>query len=160
MRGGDPSRLCYCGRTGCLESSTSQEYALERCKEGLRAGVMSSMNRLCGGDVEGLGIEHAIAASREGDRLSCNVFTEIGERLGLALCDVANMFNPELIIFRGPLIDGNEFLFETIKRATLNNCLHRTALGLEMRYAKQDEFIHLKGLCSLVLNGLIERMAD
>jgi predicted NBD/HSP70 family sugar kinase len=118
------------------------------------------MKRLCGGRIEDLRIEHAIAASREGDRLSCSVFTEVGERLGLALCDVANLFNPSLIIFRGPLIDGNDFLFETVRRTTMNNALHRSAIGLEMRYAKQDENIHLKGLCSLVLNGLIEAMSD
>jgi Transcriptional regulator/sugar kinase len=159
-RGGDASKLCYCGRTGCLEGSTSEEYVLERCKEGLRAGVMSSMKRLCGGEGEGLRIEHAIAASREGDRLSCSVFAEVGERLGLALCDVANLFNPSLIIFRGPLIDGNDFLFETIRRTTMNNALRRSAIGLEMRYAKQDDSIHLKGLCSLVLNGLIETMRE
>lgn len=159
-RGGDASRLCYCGRAGCLEGATSQEYVIERCREGLKAGVMSSMKRLCGGDAADLRIEHVIAAAREGDRLSCGVFNEVGERLGLALCDVANLLNPELIIFRGPLIDGNDFLFEVIKRTTMNNCLHPTALGLGMRYAKQDDCIHLKGLCSLVLNGLIERLAE
>jgi len=155
-RGGDPSKLCYCGRTGCLEGSTSEEYVLERCREGLRAGVMSSMIRLCDGDIGKLRIEHAIAASIEGDRLSCNIFSEVGERIGLALCDVANLFNPALILFRGPLIDGNAFLFDTIVRTIKNNSLHRISIGLEMRHAEKDDGIHLKGLCSLVLNGLIK----
>jgi predicted NBD/HSP70 family sugar kinase len=155
-RGGDPSKLCYCGRTGCLEGSTSEEYVLERCRDGLKAGVMSSMIRLCGGDLGQLRIEHAIAASRDGDRLSCNIFSEVGERIGLALCDVANLFNPALIIFRGPLIDGNAFLFDTIERTIKNNSLHRISIGLEMRHAEKDDSIHLKGLCSLVLNGLIK----
>lgn len=155
-RGGDPAKLCYCGRTGCLEGSASEEYVLEKCRDGLKAGVMSSMARLCGGEMENLRIEHAIAASREGDRLSCNVFAEVGERIGLALCDVANLFNPSLIIFRGPLIDGNAFLFDAITRAIKNNSLHRISIGLEMKYAERDDCIHLKGLCSLVLNGIIE----
>jgi len=154
-KGGDPAKLCYCGRMGCLETSASQEYVLARCKEGLEAGVMSSMKRLCGGELGKLSIEHAIAAAKDGDRLACSIFSEVGERIGLALCDVANVFNPELIIFRGPLIDGNAFLFETIKRTVTNNSLHQIAKDLRMHFAERDDCIHLKGLCSLVLNGLI-----
>jgi N-acetylglucosamine repressor len=154
-KGGDPTKLCYCGRMGCLEASASQEYVLERCKEGLEAGVMSSMKRLCSGELEKLSIEYAIAAAKDGDRLACSIFSEVGERIGLSLCDVANVFNPKLIIFRGPLIDGNAFLFETIKRTVTNNSLHQIAKDLRMHFAEKDDCIHLKGLCSLVLNGLI-----
>lgn len=155
-KGGDPTRLCYCGRMGCLETSASEEYILGKCREGLNAGVMSSMKRFCGDDGDNLTIEHAIAAANDRDRLACGVFAEAGERIGMALCDVANIFNPELIIFRGPLIDGNEFLFDAIKRTVLDHALKQIAKNLDMRFAGQDAGVQLKGLCSLVLNGLID----
>jgi len=157
-RGGDSGRLCYCGRRGCLESSCSEAYALERCRDGLQAGVVSSMNRLCGDRLEDLRIENAIAAANEGDRLSRTVFTEIGGRLGLSLSDLVNIFNPSLIVFRGPLIDGNRFLFDTIERSIRDSALQEAAAGLKMTYAETEEYIHLKGICALVLGGIIDTL--
>jgi hypothetical protein len=65
------------------------------------------------------------------------------------------MFNPELIILRGPVIDGNSFLFETIKRIVLNQNLRQISLGLRILYSDHDNFVHLRGVGSVVVNGLI-----
>ncbi len=153
-RGGEAGSLCYCGRHGCLEGSTSQSYVLARCREGLHAGVVSTMTRLCGGDLEQLKISHAVAAAQDGDRLAQNIFAEVGERIGLALSDAANIFNPQLMLFHGPLIDGNEFLFDTIKRSIMSNALRESTTGLHMQYSERDNYVHLKGLCGFVVSGL------
>jgi len=154
-RGGDPSKLCYCGRLGCVETSTGKDYVLHKCREGLEVGVMSSMKRYCNDDIASLTLEHVIRAADDGDRLAGGVFTEVGERIGLTLCDVANIFNPRMIILRGPLIDGNRHLFEVIKRTVLDHSLKKIANKLEILYAQKDEGIQFKGLCSVVLDGLI-----
>lgn len=157
-RGGDPSKLCYCGRLGCLETSTGKDYVLQKCREGLEAGVMSSMKRYIDDDIASLTLEHVIKAADDGDRLACGVFTEVGERIGLSLCDVANIFNPRMIILRGPLIDANRHLFEVIRRTVLDQTLKQIANTLEILYSPEDEGIQFKGLCSLVLGGLIDEI--
>ena len=154
-RGGDEGLLCYCGHKGCLEGVASQGYILEECRNGLRQGVMSEMRKHCAGDIDSLTMRQVILAANDGDRFSRNILETVGDVLGRRISDAANMFNPELIILRGPVIDGNSFLFETIKRIVLNQNLRQISLGLRILYSDHDNFVHLRGVGSVVVNGLI-----
>jgi N-acetylglucosamine repressor len=159
-RGGDPSKLCYCGHMGCLEGTTSQEYILSECRKGLELGVLSEMNRMCGGDTARLTMQQVITAAQNGDSLSRSIFSNVGTTLGHALSDMANVFNPEMIILRGPIIDGNQFLFETIKTSVMNQVLNRISVGLDIKYSDCDEAIQLKGLCSVHLNSTMLALGE
>ena len=57
----------------------------------------------------------------------CNYSKSLGEEIS-PLID--NIFNPELIILRGPTIDGNRFLFETVERVVKNLSLCPIAISL------------------------------
>lgn len=154
-RGGDENLLCYCGHTGCLEGVTSLGYILEECRKGLRQGVLSEVRNLSCGDVEGISIQQVIAAANNGDRFARNVFEAVGDVLGRKISDAADMFNPELILLRGPVIDGNLFLYETIRRIVMNQNLRQISLGLKILYSPHDDFVHLRGVGSVIVNGLI-----
>ncbi len=154
-RGGDENLLCYCGHTGCLEGVTSLGYILEECRKGLRQGVLSEIRSLSCGDVEGISIQQVIAAANNGDRFARNVFEAVGDVLGRKISDAADMFNPELILLRGPVIDGNLFLYETIRRIVMNQNLRQISLGLKILYSPHDDFVHLRGVGSVIVNGLI-----
>lgn len=154
-RGGDDRILCYCGHTGCLEGITSEGYVLEECRKGLKQGVLSEMRNLCGGDFDTLTIQHVILAANNGDRFARNVFEAVGDVLGRKISDVANLFNPELILLRGPVIDGNLFLYETIKRIVMNQNLREISVGLKILYSPHDDCVHLRGVGSVIVYGLI-----
>jgi len=154
-RGGDEGCLCYCGHTGCLEGISSEGYILEECRKGLRKGVLSEIRNICQCDFENITIQQVIQAANNGDRFSRNVFEGVGEVLGRKISDAANLFNPELILLRGPVIDGNLFLFETIKRIVMNQNLRQISHGLKILYSPHDNLVHLRGVGSVIVNGLI-----
>jgi len=143
--------LCYCGHTGCLETVSSKDYILSECRQGLSKGVYSEITKLHRGSIGDIKIEHVVEAANRGDRFARNIFEQVGEHVGYKLSDVVNVLNPELIIFRGSIIDGNAFLFETIKRVVHNQILKNIASKLEMKYSSIPENIEVKGINSVIL---------
>ena len=144
-------QLCFCGHTGCLETVSSKQYILSVCRAGLKQGVNSEVLKYCHGDVEALQIEHVITAANNGDRLARNVFEQVGKYLGDKLADMANIFNPELIILRGPVIDGNRFLLESIERVVMNQSLRHIAKDLKVVHSEERNDIRLMGINSIIL---------
>ncbi len=144
-------QLCFCGHTGCLETVSSKQHILSVCKEGLKQGVNSEILKYCGSDVEALKIEHVITAANNGDRFARNVFDQVGKNIGDKLADMADIFNPELIILRGPVIDGNRFLLESIERVVMNQSLRHIAKDLKIVHSEERNDIRFMGINSLIL---------
>jgi N-acetylglucosamine repressor len=149
----DGGVLCFCGHTGCLETVCSQQSILAACCSGLRQGVNSEILKHCGGDAENISIEHVIAAANDGDRFARNVLAQAADVLGTKLSDVADLFNPELIVLRGPVIDANEFLFERLRGAVMDQSLRPTARALQMRYSAERTDIRFAGIgCAILVD--------
>jgi len=144
-------QLCFCGHTGCLETVSSIQYILSVARKGLSKGVNSEILKHCRNDISKLKIEHMIIAANNGDRFARNIFEQVGRYLGEKLADIANIFNPELIILRGPTIDGNRFLFETIERVVMNLSLRAIAKSMKIVYSEDRTDIRFMGINSLIL---------
>jgi predicted NBD/HSP70 family sugar kinase len=145
-------QLCFCGHTGCLETISSKQYILSTIREGLHQGVNSEVLKYCDNDFSKLQIEHLVTAANNGDRLARNVFEQTGRHLGEKLADIANIFNPEMIVLRGPVIDRNRFLFETIERIVMNLSLRQIAKSLKIIYSEEQSDIRVQGISSVILH--------
>ena len=148
----DDGQLCFCGHTGCLETVSSMQHILSTVRDGLGQGVNSEVLKYCDNDFSKLQIEHLITASNNGDRLARNVFQQAGGHLGEKLADIANIFNPQMIVLRGPIIDANRFLFETIERVVMNLTLRQIAKPLKMVFSEQRSDIRVQGISSVILH--------
>jgi len=149
----DNGQLCFCGHTGCLETVCSQASILAASCNGLKQGVNSEILKHCGGDSQNILIEHVIAAANDGDRFARNVLGQAGDVLGTKLSDVADLFNPELIILRGPVIDGNAFLFERLRGVVMDQSLRPTARALRMEYSAERTDIRFAGIgCAILVD--------
>lgn len=147
----EDGQLCYCGHTGCLETVSSKQYIMRYAREGLSKGVHSDVLKYSGSDLEQLELRQLIDAANNGDRFTRNLFNQIGGILGAKLSDVANIFNPELIILRGEVIDGNRVLFEAIEREVKNLTLRPIAQALKVLYSEKFEDSRFKGIGSYIL---------
>jgi predicted NBD/HSP70 family sugar kinase len=145
-------QLCFCGHTGCLETISTKQYILDTIRKGLDQGVKSEVLKYCDSDFSGLQIQHLITAANNGDRLTRNIFEQTGSHLGEKLADIANIFNPEMIVLRGPVIDGNRFLFETIERVIKNLSLQPIAKSLKVVFSEDPSDIRVQGISSVILH--------
>jgi len=145
-------QLCFCGHTGCLETISSKQYILSTIREGLHQGVNSEVLKYCDNDFSKLQIEHLVTAANNGDRFTRNVFGQTGRHLGNKLADIANIFNPEMIVLRGPVIDGNLFLFETIERVVMDLTLRQIAKSMKIVHSEEQSDIRIQGISSVILH--------
>jgi predicted NBD/HSP70 family sugar kinase len=143
--------LCTCGNRGCLETVATESFILNKSRDGIENGVHSEIVDACGGDPAKLTIEIIIKASNNGDRFINNIFLELASYIGSKLSDVANILNPEVIILRGSIIDGNTFLYENIKRITKSRSLSVLADTVKIINTEDKSDIRIPGVSSYIL---------
>jgi glucokinase-like ROK family protein len=105
LRGGEP---CHCGNSGCLETLISEPAILRQAEtlahlnpDGLLAQTFAT--RL---DISLL--ERVFVAARQGDQDVLRMLNERAYYLGLALTNIVNLFNPELILLGGIFSQGQD----------------------------------------------------
>ncbi|MDA3939753.1 MAG: ROK family transcriptional regulator [Spirochaetia bacterium] len=149
--------ICTCGNRGCLETVATTSFVLEKCREGIESDVYSEIIAACDGDINQLKIEDVITASNNGDRFVRNIFLEIAGYIGGKLSDIANILNPEAIILRGSIIDGNSFLFENIERIIKTQSLSVLADTIKVEYTDDKSDIRIPGVSSYILMNYFRR---
>lgn len=87
---------CGCGSRGCVEQYSSATAIVRLARElenQYPKSVLQNKSRLTSADIYGAGAE--------GDELALEVFRQMGFYLGVALADLVNVLNPEVIVIGG-----------------------------------------------------------
>lgn len=118
------NELCSCGNKGCLQTVVNSNIILNRMKEALRNGVMTSLLLEPGRPPDELTLEEVLRAADSGDRTAISVLSDAAAYAGKAISYIVNLLGPELIIFGGVLTEGNAFFVnavtEELKRYSLS----------------------------------------
>jgi glucokinase-like ROK family protein len=108
--------LCRCGQHGCLETLVSEPVLVHEAQiiaEKHPDSILSmNLNQL-----DGKPIECIFAAARAGDQLSRALIEHRMHYLGIALANLVNVLNPELIILGGMFAEGSDLILPTVKAA-------------------------------------------
>lgn len=89
---------CKCGNVGCLEVYASGTAIVRMAREGLTQHPTSSLNSVPSTELTS---ERIATAAIEGDPLALGVFQKAGAYLGIAMANVVDMLNPEMIVVGG-----------------------------------------------------------
>lgn len=89
---------CKCGNIGCLEVCASATAIVRMTREGLPTHEESSLHSIP--DHE-LSSEKIARAAIDGDELALSIFHKMGTYLGIAIANVVNTLNPEVIVIGG-----------------------------------------------------------
>ena len=104
----DPSGpVCGCGLKGCLEQFASGLAIARWAREAAIVEPSSSMVTFAG-SVDGITAEHVGKAAREYDPTAREVLRRSGRALGVGLSNIANLFDPELIVLAGSVTRAGE----------------------------------------------------
>jgi glucokinase-like ROK family protein len=130
-------KLCGCGQYGCLETLVAEPVLVQEAE--LRVledpdGCLAHFWRRP--DLRP--IEAIFAAARAGDPPTVQMIERLARYLGLALANLVNVLNPELIILGGMFAQGSDLILPTAE-ATMRNaafadlgkkvCLQPTGFG-------------------------------
>ncbi|HEX2195999.1 MAG TPA: ROK family protein [Actinomycetota bacterium] len=102
--GGPP---CPCGLRGCLEQLASGTAIARLAHLALGGDPESAITAFAGPDGEITG-ESVAKAAREYDQTARDVLRKAGTALGIGLSNVVNVFDPELVVLGGSVVNAGE----------------------------------------------------
>jgi len=147
---------CHCGSFGCLEAIAGIGALEAGARRAIAQGGFSQALSLAGGEVDQLTGWHVLQAARDGDKMSVALVESMATCLGLGLANLANLFNPSLIVLDKRLALGGDQLLEQIKRVVLRQALGHVTETLQFRYAALGDDASLLGPALLVVDRIFE----
>ncbi|MBW3594844.1 MAG: ROK family protein [Actinobacteria bacterium] len=98
---------CNCGLRGCIEQYVSGQAIARMAREAAQHNADTSMISFAGSADAITGYDVARAA-REMDEVARDVLRTAGRMLGLAMSNVVNIFDPEVIVLGGRVVEAGE----------------------------------------------------
>jgi len=152
----DPNgELCGCGKRGCWETQVGPRAVLRRVRKTLESGVPSALCDLVEGDLERISFESVVQAAGQGDSVALRALQEVGERLGIGVANLVNVFNPELIVLGGALNLASTILLPIVERLIRENALTPACENVRVAASAHGIDACLMGAVALVLDDIL-----
>jgi glucokinase len=145
---------CNCGSSGCLEAYVGKEYFLNNARKKLRSASGAAVMKMAKGDISLITPELLREAAIKGDRLSMEIWQEMGAHIGNALAGVVNLLNPQLIVIGGGMAGAGEILFGSIKKAVGEKSMRIPGRAVKIVRAKLGNDAALIGAAEIVKDRL------
>ena len=112
MRVVPDGHLCGCGARGCFEQYASGNALMRHVRESINASPDLAHNLLQRGNgtVEGLTGKDITEAARDGDPVALAAFNTTAQWLGAGIASLSVLFDPEVVVIGGGVIDAGEIL--------------------------------------------------
>lgn len=142
--------LCECGKIGCLQTIASLRYLLKIAREAIGEGVVSQLTRQFKDDPESLAPSDIVTCALKGDELSLVLLRRVSENLAWGLSILIQLYNPELILIKGPLTVAGQHITIPLSLALNQYCLNEIVGRVAIDVAGNDDDMGLKGVAAMV----------
>jgi glucokinase len=124
--------LCGCGRHGCLEQYASGNALVRFARAGARQEPRraAALLDLAGGDAEEITGPMVTAAAQEGDAVSREAFAQIGHWLGIALADMVQILDPQILVVGGGVVEAGDLLLGPTQRSYVDALAQRGRIAV------------------------------
>ena len=106
----ESGETCTCGNTGCLETLLSEPVWIRHAEKLAASHPESTLAAYLKHGDERSPIELIISAATNGDELAQQFIEQRSRYLGIALANLVNVLNPELIILGGMFAQGSDLI--------------------------------------------------
>lgn len=146
--------ICRCGKKGCLETEAAG-WALERMfRDKIREGSSSLITTKIP-DPDRITMDDIIDAANADDVLAIELIAQLGDNIGRGIASLINVFNPELVILGGGLLETGDYIGLPIKTAINKYSLSLVNNDTRLVHSKLGEEAGLLGACLLVRNRFL-----
>ena len=137
---------CACGNKGCFETQASRLAIFRKIMAGVKAGQKTVLTEMLGEDLKDLRSGDLRKAIRRGDKFVEKVVEEAAEYTGIAVANLINIFNPEVVVLGGGVIDALEdemlaIITETAQDYSMTGAME----GVEILAAKAGDDAGITG---------------
>ena len=144
---------CGCGNKGCLEALASAPNMVKRAISGIKNGAKTKLIILASGNLKNITAKMIHIAATKGDKFAKGLLAETGRYLGIAVANVLNILNPEIVIFSGGMIEAGDLLFKHIRKEAMKRALPQPAKRVKIVPAKLGNNAGIIGAAGLALVG-------
>lgn len=130
---------CSCGQTGCLEALASGSAVAREAIRRIRQGKRSCLTEIVSGRMEDITAEKVDAAAVDGDSLSTGVISQAANYLGIGMVNLANIFNPEMIIVGGGMAKMADHLLEPARQVVRERAFQLPAQAVRIVPSQLEE---------------------
>jgi len=147
---------CPCGLRGCLEQFASGTAIARIARAALKEGDHRSSILSFAGSIENVTALDVAKAAREYDEVARDVLAKAGRMLGVGLSNVANIFDPEVIVLGGGAVRAGEAFLGAARDqlARMTEAQRRRPMRLDVTSLAQDAGII--GAATLALDEVVQ----
>lgn len=149
VRGG--SRICSCGRYGCLNSEISDFAIVSKIQDGIRVRRYKEILEMVNGDKDAITIATFVDSVIQGHQDSLNLMHQVAGFLGETLSMLVNIFAPRKIVFYGELARIGEPFFEILRKHVWENSIKENNKGLQIMASEFGRNLGAIGAAALVM---------
>jgi glucokinase len=128
---------CGCGNNGCFEALASRTAIFKRIEDALKQGQKTLLTDMLGKDLQDMRSGDLRRAIRRGDKFIKKVVEDAARYTGIAVANLMNILNPEIVVLGGGIIEAlEEQIMPIIQRTALDHALAGTAKDVVIRASK------------------------
>lgn len=154
IKGG--SRLCSCGRYGCLNSEISEVAIVNKIIDGVRVGRFKEIKQMINGDEGLITVSVFVESVRQGHEDSQKLLKQIGIFLGDALGMLTNIFAPQKIVLFGEIVELGDLLLDQLREVVAQDVIWENSKGLEIVKSDFGRNLGAIGAAALVMQEAFE----
>jgi len=124
--------LCVCGNRGCLEVYASGRAIAQRADQAVRQGMSTVLSDIKNSSISA---KDVLSAARFGDRLAQQIIYEAGSHLGVAVANIVNLLNPNMVVLGGGVSQIGDLFLEPIRTAVERRSLRVVSKGVRITSA-------------------------
>ncbi len=141
---------CGCGNRGCFEALAGRQALFRKIQTAVKEGQDTVLTTLLGENLEDMRSGDLRKAIRRGDKFVERVVEEAAEYIGIAVANITNLLNPEVVVLGGGVIDALEDeMMAIIVETAHDNALSGTDKGIEIRASKLGDDAGIVGAAEL-----------
>jgi glucokinase len=137
---------CNCGSRGCFEALASRTAIFRRLTEAVSDGKKTVLTESLGPDLKDLRSGDLRKAIKKGDKLVEGIVEEAAEYTGVAVANLINLLNPQVVVLGGGVIDalGDEMMAIVLETAR-DYSLEAASKGVEILASKKGDDAGITG---------------
>jgi glucokinase len=137
---------CGCGSRGCFEALSSRTAIFRKLTEAVADGKKTLLTESLGPALKDLRSGDLRKAIRKGDKLVEDIVEEAAEYTGVAVANLINLLNPQVVVLGGGVIDalGDEVMAIIVETAR-DYALDAAIKGVEIVASKKGDDAGITG---------------
>jgi glucokinase len=137
--------LCGCGNRGCLEALSSGTAIAREGQDLVNRGVPTLIAELVKDAPYSVTAKDVVDAMQQGDAFATEIVIQAMHYLGIGMANLANLFNPELIVIGGGLANLGEKLLDPVRRGIDLHAFPQAAREVQVALAQLGADVGIVG---------------